>query len=167
MIETEYKNVLGDYENAKNKYNDTMNKLMEAKAAQGMEESQHAERFTLIEAAAFPERPDTPNRPKIILIGLFLSLFGGIALVATQESLDRSIKTAHELNILLKAPVLSVIPYYEGREKVKKGNIQKNALMRLFNFRSKNSDIFVSKPAGGVPDPAAHGNSGFSVLRQR
>lgn len=167
IIETEYKNVLGDYENAKNKYNDTMNKLMEAKAAQGMEESQHAERFTLIEAAAFPEQPDSPNRPKIILIGLFLALFGGIALITTQESLDRSIKTADDLNALVKAPVLSVIPYYEGREKGEKGTGPKNVVLRLFNFRSKISDRFVSKPAGGVADPAARGTSSFSVLRQR
>ena len=70
-----------------------MNNLMEAKVTQGMEKAQHAERFTIIEPASFPEKPDRPNRLKIILTGLFLSLFGGIVLVAAQESLDQSIKT--------------------------------------------------------------------------
>jgi len=111
MIEGEYKNLLGDYENAKNKYNDIMNKLLEAKVAQGMEESQKAERFTIIEPAALPEKPEKPNRPKILLAGLFLSLFAGVALVAGQETLDRSIKTETDLTSLAGVPVLSVMPF--------------------------------------------------------
>lgn len=119
MIEGEYKNLLGDYENAKNKYNDIMNKLLEAKVAQGMEESQKAERFTIIEPAALPEKPEKPDRPKILLAGLFLSLFAGVALVAGQETLDRSVKTETDLTSLAGVPVLSVMPFMStvGEEK--------------------------------------------------
>jgi len=111
MLEADYKGLLSDYENAKNKYNDIMNKLLEARVAQGMEESQKAERFTIIEPAALPEKPEKPNRPKILLAGLFLSLFAGVALVFAQETLDRSIKTETDLNSLAGVPVLSVMPF--------------------------------------------------------
>jgi len=111
MIEGDYKSLLSDYENAKNKYNDIMNKLLESRVAQGMEETQQAERFTIIEPAAFPETPAKPNRPKILLAGLFLSLLGGITLVTAQESLDRSIKSEDDLITLAEVPVLSAIPF--------------------------------------------------------
>jgi len=116
LIEGDYKRLLSDYENARNKYSDIMNKLMEAKVAQGMEKSQQAERFTIIEPATFPEKPDRPNRLKIILTGLFLSLFGGIVLVAARESLDQSIKTVDDLSKIAKTPVLSVIPFITNRK---------------------------------------------------
>jgi len=131
MIEAEYKGLLGDYENAKNKYNDIMNKLLEAKVAQGMEEAQKAERFTIIEPAAYPEKPAKPDRPKILLAGFFLSLFAGIALVAAQESLDRSVKTETDLNSLAGVPVLSVIPFMSHAEEKKSWKLDRKMLMIL------------------------------------
>jgi succinoglycan biosynthesis transport protein ExoP len=51
LIEKEYESLTTDYKNAKQKYNEIMSKLMEAKVARGMEETQHGERFTIIEPA--------------------------------------------------------------------------------------------------------------------
>lgn len=131
MIEAEYKGLLGDYENAKNKYNDIMNKLLEAKVAQGMEEAQKAERFTIIEPAAFPEKPAKPDRPKILLAGFFLSLFAGAGLVAAQESLDRSVKTETDLNSLAGVPVLSVMPFMSHAEEKRTWKLDRKMLMIL------------------------------------
>ncbi len=131
MIEADYKGLLSDYENAKNKYNDIMNKLLEAKVAQGMEESQKAERFTIIEPAAYPEKPEKPNRPKILLAGLFLSLFAGVALVGAQEILDHSIKTETDLNSLAGVPVLSVFPLMSHAEEKESWHLNKKMLLIL------------------------------------
>jgi hypothetical protein len=108
-----------------------MNKLLEAKVAQGMEEAQKAERFTIIEPAAFPEKPAKPDRPKILLAGFFLSLFAGIALVAAQESLDRSVKTETDLNSLAGVPVLSVMPFMSHAEEKKSWKLDRKMLMIL------------------------------------
>jgi len=113
LVEGDYKILLNDYENTKSKYNETMNKMMQARAAQDMEHSQQGERFTIIEPAVFPERPFKPDRLKIILTGLFFSLIASIVLVTIQESMDQSIKTTNELKTLVKVPVLSIIPYME------------------------------------------------------
>jgi len=130
LIEGDYKKLLNDYENARNKYSDIMNKLMESKVAQGMEKSQQAERFTIVEPAAFPKTPDRPNRLKIILTGLFLSLFGGIVLVAARESLDQSIKTVDDLSKIAKTPVLSVIPFITNRERNSRSSKEKSWFQR-------------------------------------
>lgn len=110
LIEKEYESLNTDYANAKQKYNEIMGKLLESEVAKGMEETQHGERFTIIEPASIPETPAKPNRPKILLMGLFLSLGLGGGLAFVQETLDHSIKTIHELVELSDIPVLSAIP---------------------------------------------------------
>lgn len=119
-VEKEYASLVSDYENAKQKYNEIMSKLMEARVAKGMEETQHGERFTIIEPAAKPEAPEKPNRRKILLMGLFLSLGVGAGLGFVQENLDHSIKTARELDSLGDMPVLSVIPVIANEEEIKR-----------------------------------------------
>jgi uncharacterized protein involved in exopolysaccharide biosynthesis len=51
LVEKEYNNLIRDQQADQAKYQEIMNKLMEAKVSQGMEESQQAERFTIIDPA--------------------------------------------------------------------------------------------------------------------
>lgn len=119
-VEKEYASLTADYENSKQKYNEVMSKLMEARVSKGMEETQHGERFTIIEPAAKPEAPEKPDRRKIMLMGLFLSLGAGAGLAFVQENMDHSIKKASELDGLGDIPVLSVIPLIESEEEIKR-----------------------------------------------
>ena len=116
LVEKEYNELTRDYENAKFNYNQLMNKLMEARVAQGMEETQRGERFTIIDPAQLPEKPHKPNRIAITLIGLVLALGAGVGLAAARESLDQSIKTPEELKNLTGMPVMSVIPQMESNQ---------------------------------------------------
>ena len=119
LIEKEYESLTTDYKNAKQKYNEVMSKLMEATVARGMEETQHGERFTIIEPAEKPEAPEKPDRRKIMLMGLFLSLGVGAGLAFVQENLDHSIKTVNELDGLTDIPMLSVISLIGSEEEIK------------------------------------------------
>jgi len=116
LVEKEYNDLMHDYENARMKYNEVMNKLMEARIAQGMEESQRGERFTIIDPAHLPEIPYKPNRLAIILIGLVLALGAGVGIAAVQESIDTSIKTAEDLSSITGVPVFSTISLIETDE---------------------------------------------------
>jgi succinoglycan biosynthesis transport protein ExoP len=122
LIEKEYESLNSDYRNAKVKYNEIMSKLMESRVAKGMEETQHGERFTIIEPAATPEAPEKPDRRKIILMGLFLAFGVGAGLAFVQENLDRSIKSEHELDEISHIPILSSIPVIESDEETKRRN---------------------------------------------
>lgn len=119
LIEKEYESLMTDYKNAKQKYNEIMSKLMEAKVARGMEETQHGERFTIIEPAEKPGAPEKPDRRKIMLMGLFLSLGVGAGLAFVQENLDHSIKTVNELASLTDIPLLASISLIEREEEIK------------------------------------------------
>ncbi len=116
LLEKEYASLARDYESARLKYNEIMSKLMEARVAQGMEETQRGERFTIIEPAQLPEKPNKPNRLAIVLIGFVLALGGGVGMAALREATDSSIKTANELKAITGAPMLSVISFMETRE---------------------------------------------------
>ena len=115
-VEKEYVALLGDYENAKAKYNELTSKFLEAKVALGMEETQRGERFTIIDPAQLPERPHKPNRPAILVITLVLSLGAGIGLAAVREVADGSLKSADELSRLTGLPVLSVVSLMSSPE---------------------------------------------------
>jgi uncharacterized protein involved in exopolysaccharide biosynthesis len=114
FVEKEYNKLKRDYEDAKNKHTEIMNKLMEAQVAQKMEKKQHGERFIIAEPARLPEKPYKPNRFAILLIGLTLALISATGVSLTLEMLDGSIKTPSELNSATGAPLLAVLPYVEN-----------------------------------------------------
>jgi len=109
LIEREYIDLTRNYDHLRARYNDIMSNLMQAKAAQSLEESQRSERFTIIEAANLPEKPFKPNRMAIIMVGLVLAVGAGAGYAAGREALDRSIKTVDELSALMGLPVLSAV----------------------------------------------------------
>ena len=119
LVEKTYNELMQDYENARFKYNEVMNKLMEAKIAQGMEESQQGERFTIIDPAQLPEKPFKPNRIAIILIGFVLAMGAGVGIAAIQEATDASVKTAEDLTGITGVPVFSTISLIETEEELK------------------------------------------------
>lgn len=108
-VEETYKVLINERDNLLNKYNDLMQKHMEAQVAQGLEKNQKGERFTVVEPALLPEKPYKPNRLAIILIGFVLGIGAGIGTVALLEFNDQSIRTAEALTLATSVPVLGVI----------------------------------------------------------
>jgi polysaccharide biosynthesis transport protein len=116
FVEKEYNDLTRDYNTTKQKYDETMNKLMGANVAKGIEEGHHGQRFEIKNYAYLPKKPYKPNRLNIILIGFVLASGLGLSFAALQESLDTSIKTEKELNKLVSVPVLTVISKVETQK---------------------------------------------------
>ena len=115
-LEQEYFALQRDYTNATSKYQEVMNKILESKISEGMEEHQKGEKFTLIDAASYPEKPVSPNRWLIVLAGFILSLGSGLATVALAEQMDHSLERALDLTSLTGLPVLGTIIRIVTRE---------------------------------------------------
>jgi len=109
-VEKEYIALKRDYDNAKAKYQETMDKLLEAKRAEELEEKQGGEKFTIIDPAQYPEKPYKPNRLLIIMIGLVLGMGCGIGFASVVEYMDHSVRRPETLVELTATPVLTVIP---------------------------------------------------------
>jgi uncharacterized protein involved in exopolysaccharide biosynthesis len=108
-IEQEYAALQRDYQNAHTKHMEVMNKLLEARIAEGMEEHQKSEKFTLIDPASYPEKPVSPNRMLIAAAGLLLGLATGIGTVLISDQMDHSIKDADDIDWITDLPVLGNI----------------------------------------------------------
>lgn len=99
-----------DYDNALSKYREIKSKELEAQVAQNLEESQNAERFTLLERPLAPDRPTKPNRSKILVLGFVLALGGGLGSGMVAEGLDSGIRGRRTLERVLGGPLLATVP---------------------------------------------------------
>ncbi len=109
-VEEVYTEFLSRQTNIRAKYNDLLQKTMEAEIAQGLEQDQKGERFTLIDPARLPEKPFQPNRLAIVLIGIALGLGTGVGWAALREFTDDAVRNPEFLTRQTGFPVLSGIP---------------------------------------------------------
>jgi len=130
LVQSEYSKLSQDYDNASRQYNETLAKLTDAKVAKEIEDTQLGERFLVIEEPRVPLKPEKPDRLKIMLAGLFLSLFAGLFASIVTENHDHSIKSPEQLRKITKVPVLTIMPYVITDEE-KKARSEKNIISRV------------------------------------
>ena len=112
-VERAYLDLTRDRENTITRYREVKAKQMQAEIAEELEKGRKGERFSLIDPANLPETPASPNRPMILIIGLVLSLGGGLGVGALREALDKSVRGVRDLGRALDVPVFGTIPYME------------------------------------------------------
>lgn len=74
---------------------------------------QAVSRYKVIEPAKLPLTPFSPNRKKIIAMGILLGMVIGGAAVLLVELLDKSFKRVEDVEEYLNLPVLGVAPHIE------------------------------------------------------
>lgn len=111
LVEQKYRKLTRDYDNAWAKYKELKAKQAEAKLAQSLEMERKGERFTLIDPPLLPERPASPNRTAIVLLGIVLSIVGGFSAVVIRDSVDGTVSNARVVTTLIEMPPLVSIPY--------------------------------------------------------
>jgi len=92
------------------KYQDLLGKLFDSQLSENMERKQKAEQFQIIDAANVPQNPVSPNRQRILLMGLIAALGAGFGLAYLLEIMDSSLKSGDELNGYISVPLLASIP---------------------------------------------------------
>jgi succinoglycan biosynthesis transport protein ExoP len=128
-VEEAYKTILIERDNTQKKFNELMGKHMEARVAQGLEKEQKGERFTLIDPARLPEKPDKPNRLAIMLIGLVLGIGAGVGWASLREFTDMSIRDTESLVSATSYPVLASIPEIKTQEDLRKEKKKRIAII--------------------------------------
>jgi len=116
LVEKNYTEMTRDHNTIKRKYDETLQKVMAANVAKGLEEGEYGQRFEIKNYASLPGKPYKPNRLIIIVLGFVFATGLGLGLVALQEGLDSSIKTEKELAKLAGVPVLTVISNVDTRK---------------------------------------------------
>jgi len=112
--------MLRDYDNAKAAYVEIKAKQGNANMAQNLEMENKAERFVLIEAPLFPEKPIKPNRLLIILAGFFGAIAGAIALAVLMEMFDKRVRGVDALASILGIQPMATILYITNAAELKR-----------------------------------------------
>jgi polysaccharide chain length determinant protein (PEP-CTERM system associated) len=110
MRETELIELTRDYDILNATYNELLRKNENSKLAVNLERRQIGEQFKIVDAARLPERPISPDRPRLISMGAVIGLGIGLALVALIEYRDSTLKTEPDVLVSLALPVLAMIP---------------------------------------------------------
>ena len=108
--EQEYLEVSRDYETTKELYASLGKRFEAAQLAESMEQRQKGEQFRILDPAVPSNVPAAPNRLRLFLLSLVLSLglAGGVLMLA--EMLDTSFHSSDEIRHFTIVPVLVSLP---------------------------------------------------------
>jgi polysaccharide biosynthesis transport protein len=109
-VERQYRELARGLESAQFKYQEILSKQTEAQVSQNLETERKGEKFTLIEPPQPPEKPISPNRKLILIVGLLMSIALGFGGVVALDSFDASVRGPHDIRQLLQVPALASIP---------------------------------------------------------
>ena len=98
------------YDQSKANYDDLLKKKNESQMATSMELLQQGERFRVVDAPSFPEKPVFPNRLKFCGIGLGVGIAFGLFVAGALEMFDRRAYDEQELKSLIPVAILAEIP---------------------------------------------------------
>jgi hypothetical protein len=99
-----------DYTTLQTTYQNLLTKSEEAKIASNLERREIGEQFKIVDRAALPQRPYSPDRPKIMVMGFVTALGVGFGLAGLLEFLDKSLRTEEDVLTALSLPVVALVP---------------------------------------------------------
>ncbi len=108
--ESELIELTRDYTTLQQVYTTLLTKREDSKVAVNLERRQAGEQFRILDAARVPERPFSPNRMIMNLVGAIAGLTLGVGLAALLEYLDTTLRTDDDVVVAVSLPVLAMIP---------------------------------------------------------
>lgn len=102
-----------DYDTMQEIYRGLLAKREDSKMAANLEQRQVGEQFRVLDPARVPERPFSPDRMRINLLGVVAGLLIGLGFTGALEYLDNTLKTEADVRLQLKLPVIATIPFLD------------------------------------------------------
>lgn len=113
--EQEMASLFREYQNTKETYDQLMKKSQDAQQAENLERRQKGEQFKVIDPARVPEKPFSPDIPKVLLIGFVISIGCSFGSAIIREQMDRSFHDAGDVEVTLGLRVMATIPKIEEK----------------------------------------------------
>jgi protein tyrosine kinase modulator len=99
-----------DYDNNQESYNSLLNRKLESEIAVNMEKKQKGEQFRIIDHAALPRKPVSPDMRKLFMLSVAGGLGFGAGLIFLLDFMNSSLKQPKDYESELGLPVLATIP---------------------------------------------------------
>jgi protein tyrosine kinase modulator len=100
-----------DYETLQHSYTGLLSKKEESQISANLERRQIGEQFKVLDPARMPEKPASPDRPRLYLMFALIALGAGVGLAAAAEYFDRSLRSEADVRAALNLAVLATVPY--------------------------------------------------------
>ncbi len=110
QVEREYSNATRDLTTARAKYEQLLNRQMDAEVSESAIVGGRADEFRLIQAPMLPGGPSKPQRLAILFIGLVAAVVLGLTITVAAEALDPKVRGARDIRELLSVSPLVAIP---------------------------------------------------------
>jgi polysaccharide chain length determinant protein (PEP-CTERM system associated) len=108
--EQELMSLRRDYENIQASYDSLLNRKLEAEIAVNMEKKQKGEQFRIVDYAALPQRPVSPDLVRLLLMCIAGGLGAGGGLIYLLEFLNNAVRQPKDFEAEFGLPVLISIP---------------------------------------------------------
>lgn len=112
MVEQQYKELTRDYQTAQQIYNELLKKQSDSSMAMNLEHEQESEVFRVLDAPSFPLTPSSPKMLQLVGGGLGAGLALGAGILYLLLFLDHAMYTERDVEVLLKLPVLTMVPSF-------------------------------------------------------
>jgi polysaccharide chain length determinant protein (PEP-CTERM system associated) len=109
LVKAALAELVGKKEQEANIYNQLVARYGQSEISKQMELNDKSTTFRILDAAVLPEFPISPNRPAIILAGIFLSICAGVASTYLADRMNRAIRSLQELKTI-GLPIFAVVP---------------------------------------------------------
>ncbi len=117
------KKKLADLEQERDSLRDVYEKLLmrmgQSEVSKQMEIEDKTTTFRIIESAILPRIPISPNRVRLIMLGIIMGIMGGYGVVFLIDYMSSSVKTLDTLKTF-ELPVLAIIPTMHSPEYLNK-----------------------------------------------
>jgi uncharacterized protein involved in exopolysaccharide biosynthesis len=133
QVEREYANLTRDLTISREKYEQLLNRQMDAEVSESAIVGGRADEFRLVQAPMLPAAPSKPERLAILLCGLVAAVVLGLTVTVAAEALDPKVRGARDIRELLQVSPLVAIP-----------------AIRNSRSRRRSAWRFVTATAGGV-----------------
>jgi len=141
-----------DYGNLKENYRSLLDKKLNARLSENLEKRQKGEQFRIIDPANLPQKPETPDRLKIMLLALALGCGLGVGAVVALESFRPVFRRSDDVESFLQLRVLASIPNFSsalGRmHKLSSGRAMTSSSVEVMKGRSLSARTPDDKPNG-------------------
>jgi polysaccharide chain length determinant protein (PEP-CTERM system associated) len=126
--EAELASLTRDYQTLQNSYTSLLQKKEESQMSANLEKRQIGEQFKILDPARMPERPASPDRPRLYLIAVLAALATGLGVAAAAEYFDRSLRTEADVRAALNLMVLATVPQMRDRARPAGRRLRRTAI---------------------------------------
>lgn len=108
--EPEFQKLSRDYEAASEAYYSLLKRYEDARLGESLEQGHRGEYFRVVDPPLPPQQPVAPNRLRLLVMSLVLSLGLAAAAAIAAEKIDTSFHTVDDLVAVTRAPIAATIP---------------------------------------------------------